>query len=138
MTYLSKNFTLEEMTASFTAETLHIDNTPDAMAIEHLKILCNEVLQPARDEWRKPMHINSGYRSKKLNAAVGGVSSSYHLTGQAADIHCTSQREGEEMAKILVKQKLADKVIIEKLRTRYWVHVQWSYAPRHQILHIFK
>ena len=55
--------------------------------IENLKALCMEVLQPLRDYLEKPVVISSGYRCSEVNKAVGGVSGSQHLKGEAADIH---------------------------------------------------
>lgn len=129
---LSANFTLNEMCASITAKTLGIDNTPTANDVNNLRILCKEILQPTRDEWGKPMHINSGFRSADLNKAVGGKPNSYHLRGCAADIAVTSNTEGYALAAHLLKQKLTDLAILEKHKQRFWVHVQWSYAPRHK------
>ena len=83
---ISKNFTLEELTKSQTAEALKIDNTPAAEQIVNLCALVYNVLQPLRDREGLPVKITSGYRCPKLNKAVGGVSSSQHMRGQAADI----------------------------------------------------
>lgn len=129
---LSPNFTLQEMCFSLTATTLKIANEPGQKDIDNLRVLCREVLQPTRDEWGKPMHINSGYRSPDLNKAVGGKSNSYHLRGCAADIAVASHTEGYALAVHLLKQKLTDLVILERHKQRFWVHVQWSYAPRHK------
>lgn len=129
---LSEHFTLQEMCRSITAETLHIDNTPTAAAIINLTTLCTQVLEPTRKVWNQPMIINSGYRSSELNKAVGGVSNSYHRKGAAADIHVSNSAQGSALALLLLQQKLTDLVILEKHKGRYWVHVQWSYAPRHK------
>lgn len=131
---LTTNFTLSEMCASITAEILHIDNLPSVECIENLRKLCSEVLQPTRDKWGKPMHINSGYRSPDLNKAVGGAKNSYHLKGQAADISISNTKEGMQLAALLLQSDLCDMVIIEKHHKRYWVHVQWSMAPRHKLI----
>ena len=82
---LSKNFTLEEMVA-----TSHrgLQDTPTLDVVQNLQKLCVLVLQPLRDTLGAPVYINSGYRSKRLNARVGGVANSRHLQGKAADIHC--------------------------------------------------
>ena len=82
---LSKNFTLEEMVA-----TSHkgLQDTPTLEVVQNLQKLCVLVLQPLRDTIGAPVYINSGYRSKRLNARVGGVPNSRHLQGKAADIHC--------------------------------------------------
>ena len=70
---LSKNFTLEEMVA-----TSHkgLQDTPTLEVVQNLQKLCVLVLQPLRDAIGRPVYINSGYRSKRLNARVGGVPNS--------------------------------------------------------------
>ena len=74
---LSKNFTLEELIRSNTAERMGIDNVPkDEKVVENLRSLCLEVLQPLRDYVGAPVHINSGYRCPELNMTVGGVKKS--------------------------------------------------------------
>ena len=83
---LSQHFHLSEFTRSATATKLGIDNTPSAEAIDHLRALCREVLEPLRQHFNVPIRINSGYRSPALNRAVGGAKRSYHLQGRAADI----------------------------------------------------
>lgn len=83
---ISKNFSLDELTKSQTAEALKIDNTPGAEQIVNLCALVYNVLQPLRDREGLPVKITSGYRCPKLNKAVGGVTSSQHMRGQAADI----------------------------------------------------
>jgi zinc D-Ala-D-Ala carboxypeptidase len=50
---LSANFTLKELTKSDTATRLGLDNTPDDVALENLKTLCEKVLQPVRDHFGK-------------------------------------------------------------------------------------
>ena len=82
---LSKNFTLEEMVATSHRK---LQDTPTLGVIQNLQKLCVLVLQPLRETIGAPVYINSGYRSKRLNARVGGVIKSRHLLGKAADIHC--------------------------------------------------
>jgi uncharacterized protein YcbK (DUF882 family) len=83
---LSKNFTLEELIASPTATELGIDNKPGERETASLRNLCEQVLQPLRDRLGKSIAINSGYRCPALNKAVGGVDTSQHVKGEAADI----------------------------------------------------
>lgn len=83
---LTKNFTLKEFVHSTTALKQGIDNTPPKSAMDNLTALAVEVLQPLRNTLGKALIINSGYRSPELNKAVGGVPTSQHLKGQAADI----------------------------------------------------
>lgn len=60
--------------------------------------LVRRVLQPLRDLYGKPMKVNSGYRCKELNEIVGGVPSSQHRLGEAADIHTGSPLETFRLA----------------------------------------
>lgn len=135
---LSKNFTLQEMCHSITADIYKINNEPNDTQIANLKILCNKVLQPMRDTYDKPVIINSGYRSKELNKKVGGKTNSYHLQGQAADIHVNNAAEGAYISALLLREDLTDLVILEKRKAKYWIHVQWSYAPRHKYIQDFQ
>jgi uncharacterized protein YcbK (DUF882 family) len=83
---LSANFSLEEFTRSDTAVKLGIKNEPGTEEIANLKNLCERVLQPIRDKVGRTIRISSGFRCPTLNRAVGGVESSQHVKGEAADI----------------------------------------------------
>lgn len=135
---LSKNFTLEEMTASKTAARRHIDNTPNATEKEHLRILCSELLQPLRDAIGSPIIVTSGFRCRALNKAVGGAPLSYHCMGMAADLHLPNSNMATVYAKILLKQEKTDLVIHEIQGKTEWLHIQYSNAPRHRFLKIIK
>lgn len=90
---LSENFDLSEFLKSDTASRLNINNTPTPEAIVNLTKLVNRVLQPLRDGYGQAMHINSGYRCPQLNKAVGGVPTSQHAKGEAADIRVNDPRK---------------------------------------------
>lgn len=83
---LTKNFTLAELTFSQMATDCKLDNTPDALTTENLKLLCEHILQPVREHYGKPVKVNSGYRSAEVNSLVRGTSVSDHVFGCAADI----------------------------------------------------
>lgn len=85
---LSPHFTLDELTASNTAKQRGIDNTPKFEALSNLKRLA-DVLEKIRKVVGRPIIVTSGYRGPVLNKAVGGVSSSDHQSGEAADIAVT-------------------------------------------------
>lgn len=84
--HLSHHFTLTELSKSATAVRLGFDNTPDANAVDNLKLLCERILEPIRANFGKPFTPLSGYRSAALNMTIGGSTKSQHMHGQAADI----------------------------------------------------
>lgn len=85
---ISKNFSYREFEESETAKAQGITNVISSFEIrDAIRELTNTVLQPLRDAWGQPLHVNSGYRCPKLNAAVGGAATSQHIKGEAADIH---------------------------------------------------
>ena len=84
---LSEFFTLEEMTASQTATRRSIPNEPTPADLENLKALTRK-LDEVRRLLGRPVVVDSGFRCKKLNDAVGSNDRSSHLVGLAADIRC--------------------------------------------------
>ena len=88
MKKLSKNFSLEEFEKSNTASAKGIDNSVPAELRGNIQALVDNVLQPLRDLYGKPIRFNSGYRCPVLNKAVGGVPTSQHQKGKAADLTC--------------------------------------------------
>ena len=83
---LSKNLTLREAIKSNTATRLGIDNTPEEWEIHNLRAVAENVFQPVRDHFGVPIAVSSGYRSKKLNRAIGGSKYSQHVIGEALDL----------------------------------------------------
>lgn len=135
---ISKNFTLEEFERSAAAAANGISNTAPPDAIKNIDRLVYELLQPVRNEWGKPMHINSGYRSAAVNALVGGAKNSYHTKGLAADIRIRTKQEGRTLAAMFLSHALCDLVILERSKQSMWLHVQLSDTPRHKYLEIVK
>lgn len=82
----SKYFKLEELLKSDTALSAQIENLPSWADVENLQELATLVLDPIRQAWGQPLIVTSGFRSPQLNAAVGGVPTSAHMEGCAADI----------------------------------------------------
>lgn len=84
---ITNNFSYSEFEYSRTAIDFGIDNTITTFEVrDAVKALTVEILQPLRDAIRHAVNINSGYRCPQLNAAVGGVPTSQHAKGEAADI----------------------------------------------------
>jgi zinc D-Ala-D-Ala carboxypeptidase len=83
---LSPNFSLAELTRSETAARLGIRNVPDAAGIASLRLVCEQIGEPVRAHFKRPVMINSGYRCPELNAAVPGSSkTSEHCFARAID-----------------------------------------------------
>lgn len=126
-TKLTEHFSLEELLYSDTALKKKIDNTPDDEVIEHLRLLCINILEPLRKAWGSGIKVNSGYRSIKLNAAVGGSRSSAHCSGWAADIVPTNKKISEFKSftmKWLKNNNIEfDQFINEFSGLSQWVHI---------------
>ncbi len=96
---ISKDFSYKEFETSAVADKKGICNVITSFEVrDSILSLVENVLQPLRDACGKPLHINSGYRCEKLNAAVGGVPTSQHVKGEAADIAAENPAELARMA----------------------------------------
>ena len=136
MEWKSKYFTLEEMTASATAKRKGISNKPTADIVAALQRLVKNILDPLREEWGAPIIVTSGYRSVKLNSAVGGARGSQHTYGQAADIRTVSDRpeDNRKLRDLLIKLNLPFDQLIDEYNCD-WLHVSYRAAGnRGQIL----
>lgn len=97
---LSKNFDWKEFEKSDVAKAHHINNAiVDWEVRDNIKALVDNVLQPLRDAWGGPLFINSGFRCKELNELVGGVETSQHRFGMAADVGVTDPYALAKLAK---------------------------------------
>ena len=129
MIKLSPHFSLFEMTAT----SRKVENTPSVEAVVNLCRLCNEVLEPARKIYGRPIIVTSGFRCTKLNNLVGGVKNSRHLTGQAADLRIESKELGRKLFDALKTLPAIDELLFEHKGSARWIHVAWSEQPRHKI-----
>lgn len=119
-----KYFTVEELSRSSVAQTKRIDNKPNAEQKSALVDLIENVLDPLREKFGKPILVSSGFRSKDLNRAVGGAASSQHMKGEAADIYTGTKEGNKELFDIIRKELPFDQVIDEKDFS--WVHVSYK------------
>ena len=91
--------------------------------------LVEEVLDPLRKAYGKPIRVNSGYRCPAKNKAVGGATASQHMKGEAADITAGSPEENIILAQLLVKAGKYYQCIIyvgrNDLKPRF-IHVSWK------------
>ena len=123
---LSTNFWLSEFTASETAEAQGIDNTPNYTEKLKLALLCQDILQPARDNFGQ-LNVTSGFRGKALNKAVGGADDSQHRLAEAGDV-IPEYVSCKELTQWIRDNTDFDQVIWEKRSDGVeWVHV--SYKP---------
>ena len=91
----------------------------------NLFALVDNILDPLRLFYGKPVTINSGYRNATLNRLVGGASNSQHLRGEAADITTGSKTENRKLAKMIVDLKLPFDQLIDEADYA-WVHVSYK------------
>lgn len=124
--YKPKHFTLEELLHSDTAINYRIENLPSWDDIERLLELA-EFLDNMREAYGKPIYVSSGLRKAKLNAKVGGVSTSIHQIGYAVDLYVKGgNRPMEkfiEWLKEYLKDKQFDQCITERAKSgSTWVH----------------
>lgn len=98
-------------------------------------MLVKHILDPLRERYGKPIHVNSGYRSPALNKAVGGSKTSQHMTGLAADITAGSAVKNKILFSLVQELDLPFDQLIDEKNFR-WIHVSFSSKPRKQILHL--
>jgi hypothetical protein len=123
---LTPNFTLDELTASESAERNGWDNSPNDAELENLKRLADFLEQVKVVLGGKPVMINSAFRSKKVNDAVGSKDTSQHRLGCAADIRVPGMTPDEVVRKIVASGINFDQVIREFDR---WTHISVSNSP---------
>lgn len=124
-----KHFTIQEFTRSATAQRLQIANVPPPAACAALRRLVEQVLDPLREAWGRPLRVTSGYRCPELNQAVGGVPHSQHTMGEAADITAGSPQLNAQLWQLLQQLPLPiDQAINERAGT--WLHL--SCGPRNR------
>ena len=138
---LTKHFALREFLISATAIRHGIDNVPSTDVVARLEALCNNVLEPLRRRFGV-IRITSGFRNGQLNRLVGGVPTSQHLKGEAADISIGSLEVGEKMFDFIKANLDFDQLIFERVRRTgaRWIHVSYRAdgQNRHEALRIIK
>jgi zinc D-Ala-D-Ala carboxypeptidase len=142
---LSEHLSLAEVTRSDSAKRRGISNMPTPAHIENFKLLAENVFEPIRKHFGKPIHISSGYRSDALNKAIGGSKTSQHCTGEAIDIDMDGSAHGitNNMVFDYIKDNLNFDQLIWEFGTASnpdWVHVSYESTgkQRKQILRAVK
>ena len=136
---LSKNFMVREFTNSTTAARRGISNSPTEEHMANLKRLVDNVIQPLRDKIG-PIRISSGYRSPKLNRAIGGSSRSQHCKGMASDLQFV--RDNAMDNKIIFDNVIEMGLDLDQMINEFdykWIHISYDEKKnRKQILEAYK
>lgn len=122
-----RHFTLSELIKSETADKLGIDNIPNFAQVQLLALFVDSCLEPIRMAAGRPIIVNSGYRCKELNDAIGGARASHHMLRDghcAADITLGSPALNRSLFGLLEK---TDIPINEWIlgRDAAYIHVSW-------------
>ena len=138
---LSRNFSLQELIKSDTAIRKGIDNNPNADQIEKLKRLCENVLQPVRDQFGR-VKVTSGFRSPELCLAIGSSINSQHAKAEAVDFEVLGV-DNAEVADWVYKNLQTDQLILEYYTpgepNSGWIHASWvEFNPRAQYLRAYR
>lgn len=118
------NFTMSELLYSDTAKKYGIKNMPNNPEVfDNMLLLITECLQQLREYIQKPMIITSGYRSQLLNQQIGGVDTSQHCKGQAADFIV----KGMSIEQIILAVKRSG-IEFDQCINEYnqWVHISYN------------
>lgn len=139
-TQLSPHFSFEELTVS--GEHPDLQGSNRLLALDEpyhgsLVALATMVLEPLREAWGAPLHVNSGFRSPELNKAIHGAATSQHLKGEAADLDSADNYSLWQLAQSLMEQGKIKfgQLILEKGRIRGgsegWVHISSATSRFH-------
>jgi len=136
---LSKNFSRAEIEHSNTAKRLGISNEMSEKHLESMQRLIDNLIQPMRDAI-SPIRISSGYRSPKLNKAIGGSSRSQHSKGEALDLQFWEK--GKMNNRVIYEWVLESGVEFDQMINEFdfsWIHISLkSKENRSQVLEAYK
>ena len=121
-------FTIGELCRSNVAALKGLKNEPNTSIKLNLTKLIDNVLDPLRTAYKKPIYVNSGYRCEELNELIGGAKNSDHLKGMAADIRAQDVRENKKLFDYIKNNLEFRQLIWEKGNDEYpsWVHVSYN------------
>src|SRR5260221_4342738 len=127
---LTDHFTLEELTSSAIGLRKGIANVPNADQIENLKLLA-QTLERVQKLLGVTLHIDSAYRSIRVNLAVGGSAHSAHIDGYAGDFTAPGFGTPFDVCKAIEGSDIPfDQLIAEG----NWAHISIAPAMRRQVL----
>ena len=120
---MTPHFSLAELTVT---DHRTLDNTPDAAALANLQRLA-EFLERVKELLRfRPIMVNSAYRSKAVNDAVGSKDTSQHRLGCAADVRVPGMTPDEVVMAVIGSSLPFDQCIRE---FDIWTHISIPNTP---------
>ena len=125
---ISRHISDREGVYSITATRLGLDNKPNQFELANMKEIAEQIFEPLREWVSGPIRINSFYRGKALNKAIGGSTTSQHCKGQAIDIDDTKcKKTNAEMYEWIKENLNFDQMIWEfgDDKNPDWVHVSY-------------
>ena len=142
---ISEHLDLSELIRSESAKRNGISNMPTEAHIANLKLLAEKIFEPIRNNFRCPIHVSSGYRSKELNSKIGGATTSQHSSGEAIDLDMDGTPNGvtNKMIFDYIYKNLDFDQLIWEFGTNEnpdWVHVSYESTgkQRKQVLKAYK
>ena len=118
-----------------TATSKKLPNIPSDKELEAMKLVALLCFEPMRKWYGKPLKVNSFFRSKEVNKAVGGASTSQHLFGEAIDITTGNKEDNKNLFEWAKKNLTYDQILDEYDYS--WIHISYrSGKNRMQVLHI--
>jgi hypothetical protein len=126
---LSEHLDLSEIIRSESAKRNGISNMPTPEHIENLKALAEKIFEPIRNHFKVPIRVSSGYRSKELNAKVGGSKSSDHCFGYAIDLDADGTSITNNEIFYFIKDNLKFKQLIFEFPVNgqaSWIHISYQ------------
>ena len=136
--YIPKRFSLRELLRSEVAEKAGWVDVPSFQVVYNLSELCRLILDPIAIEYGRAVVVTSGWRSDRLNRAVGGVETSQHKVGLAADIRPLIMGDFkifcDDILELINQGKIVPDQVIIYRRGRF-VHISWRNEPRKEIFY---
>lgn len=128
---LTPHFDLAEFTVSQTAARKGLDNNPPPDILDNIATVTAPGMERVRAALRKPILISSGYRSPKVNRAVGGSKTSAHMAGFAVDFICPGFGTPLDVCRAILVAGLKFDQLIEE---GTWVHISFDPRARQMVL----
>lgn len=123
MEFISKHISFDEAINSPTAIRNGIDNTPNEEVLINMMLVAEACFEPLRKWYKKPIKINSFYRSQELNKKVGGSNTSQHCKGEAIDFTAGSKEENKKLFNWCKSNLKYDQLINEYDYS--WIHISF-------------